>query len=60
LGALLLRIGEGSGGEGGERKTGKGKGGEERGGEGKGHEPPHYLEEVYAYGDSDSLLKFLT
>ena len=29
---------------GGEGRRGKG-----RGGEGKGHEPPHYLEEVYAY-----------
>ena len=29
---------------------GEGKEGKGRGGEGKGHEPPHYLEEVYAYG----------
>ena len=41
FGGLLLRRGKGEGGE--------GKGGEGRGGEGKGHEPPHYLEEVYAY-----------
>ena len=33
-----------------EREGGEGKGGKGRGGEGKGHEPPHYLEEVYAYG----------
>jgi len=29
----------------------EGKGREEREGEGEGHEPPHYLEEVYAYAD---------
>ena len=35
----------------GEGKGGEERGGEGRGGEGKGHEPPpHYLEEVYAYG----------
>ena len=37
-----------------EEREGEGRGREERegeGGEGKGHEPPpHYLEEVYAYG----------
>ena len=27
----------------------EGREGEGRGGEGKGHEPPHYLDEVYAY-----------
>ena len=31
-----------------EREGREGRGG----GEGKGHEPPHYLEEVYAYGHS--------
>ena len=36
---------EGRGEDGGERREGR----EEREGEGKGHEPPHYLEEVYAY-----------
>jgi len=46
FGGLLLRRGKGKGGDGrGEGRRGKGKGGE-----GKGHEPPHYLEEVYAYG----------
>ena len=44
FGGLLLRRGKGREGRGGEGKGGKG------GGEGKGHEPPHYLEEVYAYG----------
>jgi len=40
----------------GRGREGKGSGRQEReregrGGEGKGHEPPpHYLEEVYAYG----------
>ena len=58
FGGLLLRRAKGKG-EGGEGRKGKGRGGEERGrkgrrgkgrgGEGKGHEPPHYLEEVYAY-----------
>ena len=52
---------EGGGEEGGEEREGKrgeGKGGEGKGGEGreregKGHEPPpHYLDEVYAYGTS--------
>jgi len=38
-----------------EREGGEGKGGKGRGGEGKGHEPPHYLEEVYAYGDPSGL-----
>ena len=43
--------GEGKGGQGREGRRGEGKGGKGRGGEGKGHEPPpHYLEEVYAYG----------
>ena len=46
-GALLLRRGEGRE---GEDKGGEGRRGNKRGGEGKGHEPPHYLEEVYAYG----------
>jgi len=35
-----------------EREGMRGRGGEEREGEvreGKGHEPPYYLEEVYAY-----------
>ena len=43
---------EREGGEGrrGEGRRGKRKGGKGRGGEGKGHEPPHYLEEAYAYG----------
>jgi len=49
LGGLLLRTGKGREGRRGEGKRGKEKGGEGRGGEGKGHEPPHYLEEVYAY-----------
>ena len=33
----------------GREGRGEGKGGKGRGGEGKGHEPPHYLQEVYAY-----------
>ena len=33
------------------RERREGRGGEGRGGEGKGHEPPHYLKEVYAYGN---------
>jgi len=36
-------------------RGGEGRGREEREGEGKGHEPPHYLEEVYAYGDPSGL-----
>jgi len=31
-------------------RRGEGRRGKGRGGKGKGHEPPHYLEEVYAYG----------
>jgi len=46
LGGLLLRRGKG---EGREERGGEERGREEREGEGKGHEPPHYLEEVYAY-----------
>jgi len=51
LGDLLLRSGEKREGEGkgGEGRRGEGRRGKGRGGEGKGHEPPHYLEEVYAY-----------
>ena len=39
------RRGKRRGGRGGEGRKGKG-----RGREGKGHKPPHYLQEVYAYG----------
>ena len=39
----------------GEGRRGERKGGEGRGGEGKGHEPPHYLEEVYAYEERCQL-----
>jgi len=51
FGGLLLRRGKGRGGEGwGREERGKeGRRGKRREGEGKGHEPPHYLEEVYAY-----------
>ena len=49
--------GEGRGGE-GRGEKGKGKEGE---GKGKGHEPPpHYLEEVYAYGGSIGSCKLNT
>ena len=41
-------------GRGGEERRGEGRRGKGKGGEGKGHEPPHYLEEVYAY-DSSSM-----
>jgi len=49
LGALLLKRGEGRGGEGGE-----GRGRERREGEGKekAMSHPHYLEEVYAYASN--------
>ena len=39
---------DGRGGRGGEGRGRDERKGEGRGGEGKGHEPPHYLEEVYA------------
>ena len=42
-GALLLRTREGRGGEGGDGRRGEGK-------ERAMSPPPHYLEEVYAYG----------
>ena len=47
---------EGGKGKRGEGRVGEGMKGKGRGGEGKGrHEPPpHYLEEVYAYGCSNS------
>jgi len=43
-------ISNGRGGEGGERMGEEGKEETEGEGKGKGHEPPQYLEEVYAYG----------
>ena len=58
LGALLLRRGEGGKGMGGKEREGEGRGGgrKGRGGEGKGHEPPHYLEEVYAYENNKDII----
>ena len=54
FGGLLLRRGKGregreERGRGREEREGEGKGRKGRGGKGKGHEPPHYLEDVYAY-----------